>query len=243
MEPQHFGPLHPKTVLAVVAHPDDIEVGMGGTLARYIAAGAAVYYLVLTNGNKGSEDRSLSPDQLRDMRREEQRSAAQILGVREVSFCDYGDGELMCSLGVKRDIVRTIRRVKPDLVFTLDPTVVYAAEIGVINHPDHRAAGQATLDAVFPLARDHLAFPELLSDEQLEPHKVSTVLMMNFERQNFYEDITDHIDKKIEALHAHRSQFGDPEVVGDFLRNQAEKMGSHIGAKYAEGFMRVDLRY
>jgi len=241
--PVAFAPLQPKVILCVVAHPDDIEVGIGGTIATYIAAGAKAYYLVLTNGNKGSEDRSMNPDQLRDTRRAEQRSAAQILGVSDVFFCDYGDGELVCDLNVKRDIVRVIRQVKPDVVFTLDPTVVYSTLTGTVNHPDHRAAGQATLDAVFPLARDHMTFPELITNENLEPHKVQTLLLMNLEQQNFYVDISAQMEKKLEALRAHQSQFSDPENVEVWLRQQAEKAGSHIGAKYAESFMRLDLRY
>jgi LmbE family N-acetylglucosaminyl deacetylase len=124
----------------------------------------------------------------------------------------------------------------------MDPTMVYDANRGFINHPDHRAAGQATLDAVFPLARDHMSFPELLSEEGLEPHKTPTVLMMNFENHNFYVDITDHIDTKIAALKAHTSQVEDPEMAVDMIKQWAAQAGGKVGSSYAETFVRVDVR-
>lgn len=235
-----FTPLQPKVVLGVVAHPDDLEFGMAGTVAKYIAEGAKGYYLILTNANKGSSDRSITPEQLRDTRREEQRAAGQILGLSDVFFCDYDDGCLECNHDVKRDIVRAIRTVKPDVVLTMDPTFAYDVERGFINHPDHRAAGQAALDAVYPLARDHLSFPELL-DEGLEPHKVSTVLMAHFGKENFYVDITPHLETKLKALGAHASQLPNPEASFDMVRQWATRLGAKVGAPYAEGFIRIDV--
>lgn len=188
---QTFEPLKPKSVLAVAAHPDDLEFGFAGSAAKWASEGASVYYLILTNGNKGSEDRSLTSDQLRDIRRDEQRAAAKILGVKQVFFCDYEDGLLEVTPEVKRDVARIIRQTKPEVVYCMDPTMVYALNGFGINHSDHRAGGQATLDAVFPLARDHLSFPELLTEEKLEPWKVKTILMANFENQNFYVDISE----------------------------------------------------
>lgn len=236
-----FPPLTPKTILAVVAHPDDIEYGMGGTIAHYIAEGATVYYHILTNGNKGSEDRTLDCDQLRDLRRAEQRAAAEILGVKEVFFSDYEDGCLQVTLELKKDIVRTIRTLKPDIVMTMDPTMVYVPQENFINHPDHRAAGQATLDAVFPLARDHLSCPELDTTEQLEPHKVGTVLLVNLEKQNFFVDISATMDLKIKALAAHDSQMPDMPAIESRIRKWAQQTGAHSGYKYAESFMRIDI--
>ncbi len=236
-----FSPLKPKVVLGVAAHPDDLEFSAAGSVAKYVAEGAQAYYLILTNANKGTEDRSITPDQLRDMRREEQRQAGQALGLTDVFFCDYDDGYLECTLDVKRDVARVIRRVKPDVVITLDPTTIYSAERGFINHSDHRAAGQATLDAVYPLARDHLAFPELLTDEGLEPHKVRTVLMNSFGASNFLVDITAHMDTKLKALGAHASQLADPDMSYDVVKNWAAQAGAKAGVKYAEGFIRIDL--
>jgi len=238
---QEFPELKPKVFLGVVAHPDDLEFGMSGTVAKLIAEGAKGYYFILTNANKGSEDRNITSDELRDMRREEQREAGRILGLEDVFFGDYDDGALEVTLDLKRDIVRVIRTVKPDVVLTMDPTMVFSAERGIVNHPDHRAAGQATLDAVYPLARDHLTFPELLRDEGLEPHKVKTVLMNSFDKANFYVDITDHIDTKVKALAAHASQVSDAAL--DRVKDWAAMAGEQAGMKYAEGFTRLDLAF
>lgn len=241
MAEKAFPPLHPKVILGVVAHPDDLEFGMAGTVAKYVSEGAKGYYYILTNANKGSDDRSMTPDRLRDIRREEQREAGKILGLTDVFFGDYEDGGLEVTLALKRDIVRVIRQVKPDVVLTMDPTMIYSARRGMINHPDHRAAGQAALDAVYPLARDHMTFPELFEQEGLEPHKVKTVLMNNFDEANFYVDITAHIDTKIKALGAHVSQLGDPEAAFERVREWAALAGSKVGAAYAEGFIRLDV--
>lgn len=232
----------PKIVLGVAAHPDDLDFAAAGTIASWTARGAKAYYLILTNGNKGSSDRHADPKELVELRRNEQRAAADILGVSDVFFCDYEDGCLAVSLAVKRDITRIIRTVRPDAVITMDPGMLYDVERGFINHPDHRAAGQATLDAVYPLARDHLSFPELLQEEGLEPHNVATVLLTNFQQQNCYVDITGTFDKKIEALAAHDSQIPGLKSVEDMMREFAGAMGSKTGVKYAEGFIRIDIR-
>jgi LmbE family N-acetylglucosaminyl deacetylase len=236
-----FQSLQPQVILGVAAHPDDLEFGVAGTVAAYVAQGAKAYYFVLTDASKGTADRSLNGHRLTEIRRDEQRKAAEILGVSEVFFADYEDGALEVTQALKRDIARVIRRVKPDVVFAMDPTFVYSAERGFINHTDHRAAGQATLDAVYPLARDHLAFPELLTDEKLEPHKVKTLLLTNFNQQNFFVDITATIDTKLRALAAHASQIPDMAAAEAMLRRSAAQAGAHIGAGYAEGFVRLDL--
>jgi LmbE family N-acetylglucosaminyl deacetylase len=235
-----FTTLQPKVILGVVAHPDDLEFGMAGTVAKYIAEGAKGYYLILTNANKGTADRNISPDQLRDIRREEQRAAGKILGLSDVFFCDYDDGCLECKSEVKRDVVRIIRQVKPDVVLTMDPTMVYDVERGFINHPDHRAAGQAALDAIYPLARDHLSFPELVL-EGLEPHKVITVLLTHFGQENFYVDISAHMETKLAALKAHASQLPDPDGAFGMVKQWATRLGTKVGSAYAEGFVRIDV--
>jgi len=235
-----FSELKPKVVLGVVAHPDDMEFTSAGTVAKFAAEGAQVYYYILTNANKGSEDRGMEPDRLRDMRRGEQRAAGNILGLADVFFGDYDDGTLECNQAVKRDITRVIRQVKPDVVITLDPSVLYVAGRGIINHPDHRAAGQAVLDAVYPLARDHMSFPELLS-EGLEPHKTASLLLVNFEKANFYVDITDVLQTKLDALCAHTSQVSDPDGARGMVRAMAEEAGRKAGVPCAEGFVRIDI--
>jgi LmbE family N-acetylglucosaminyl deacetylase len=232
----------PKIALGVAAHPDDLDFSAAGTVACWTAQGTEVYYLILTNGNKGSADLSADPDALTEIRREEQREAARILGVRDVFFCDYDDGCLSVSMDVKRDIARVIRKIRPDTVITMDPAMLYDVERGFINHPDHRSAGQATLDAVYPLARDHLSFPELYYDEGLEPHNVSTVLLTNFQNHNCYIDISATFDKKLQALAAHSSQIPSLASLEDMMRDFAHRTGQKYGVEYAEAYLRVQVR-
>jgi LmbE family N-acetylglucosaminyl deacetylase len=233
----------PNIVLAIGAHADDMDVTASGTLLRWANEGATIYYLQLTDSSRGSSDPSATPEQVTATRQQEQRAAAQLVGAKDVFFLDYCDGCLEVTNDLKRDIVRVIRQVKPDTVIGMDPTFIYSAERGMINHPDHRAAGDATLDAVYPLARDHLSFPELFHDEHLEPHKVERVLLANFETQNFYIDISEFMDRKLEAIMAHASQFGDHEQMSQLFRGMAEVMGSKTGSRYAEGFVRIDLAF
>jgi LmbE family N-acetylglucosaminyl deacetylase len=232
----------PKVVLGVAAHPDDLDFGSAGTIAAWTKQGVKVYYLVLTNGNKGSSDLSADPAALTQMRRQEQRDAAKLLGVEDVFFCDYEDGALMVTMDVKRDIARVIRTVRPDTVITMDPSMLYDESRGFINHPDHRAAGQSALDAVFPLARDHLSLPELFKDEGLKPHNVATVLLTNFQKQNFFVDITDTFETKLAAIEAHSSQIPDIQNMCEWMRQFAEKSGETAGYSLAEGFLRIDVR-
>lgn len=236
-----FSPLTPHIVLGIAAHPDDLDVGAGGTLAHFAAQGAEVHYLILTDGGKGSEDASMSSAQLTELRHAEQQAALKAIGGTSVTFLDYPDGELEVTLALKQEIIKVIRTVKPDVVITMDPTVVYSAKIGIINHPDHRAAGQAALDAVFPLARDWLAFPELFH-AGYKPHKTKTVLLVNFNENNFSVDITDSFDAKINALKAHTSQFGDVEELSQWMRTMAETQGAAAGYTLAESFVRIDIR-
>jgi LmbE family N-acetylglucosaminyl deacetylase len=231
-------PLAPTVVLGVAAHPDDLDFMAAGTIASFARAGAACYYLILTDGSSGSKDRNIAPADLAYLRRAEQRAAGACIGLVDVFFRDYRDGLLEVSLPVKRDICRVIRRVKPDLVITADPSVLFAPTLGFINHPDHRAAGQATLDAVFPLARDHLSFPELLH-EQLEPHETAHILLSNMLAPNFAIDITDTLDQKLAALAEHKSQIN--ESTGRFVASRAAQTGKDFGYSYAEGFVRIDV--
>jgi LmbE family N-acetylglucosaminyl deacetylase len=239
---QTFNELQPKVVLGVAAHPDDLDFGASGTMAKFAHSGADVYYLILTDGSCGSEDRTIRPEELRDMRRQEQRNAGKIVGLADVFFCDYPDGALENSREVKCDVVKIIRQVKPDVVVAMDPSMLYSAERGFINHPDHRAAGQAALDAVFPLARDHLSFPKLLADGY-EPHKTKTMLLTNFDAHNYAVDITDFLDTKFQAIAAHVSQVPkDFKPMRALFTDWAEQAGRPYGYKYAEAFMRLDIR-
>ncbi|HEY8886075.1 MAG TPA: PIG-L deacetylase family protein [Candidatus Microsaccharimonas sp.] len=238
--PDQFSPLQPKIILGIAAHPDDLDVGAGGTIAHFASQGAEVHYLILTDGGKGSNDPSITSADLVATRHAEQRAALEIVGGTTITFLDYPDGELEVTMNLKKQIARAIRSIKPDVVITMDPTVVYSAKRGIINHPDHRAAGQATLDAVFPLARDRLTFPDLY-DEGYEPHKTETVLMVNFNESNFAVDITDSFDTKITALGAHISQF-DGDEVSTWMRDMAEEQGKAAGYELAESFVRIDIK-
>lgn len=237
---QSLPPLQPKVVLAIGAHADDIDFGASATVAKWVAGGAEVHYLIVTDGSKGSSDTDMSVERLVRMRQNEQREAAKFLGVKSVKFLGYEDGMLEITMDLKRDIIRAIREIKPDTVITLDPTMVYSTTTNMLNHPDHRAAGQAVLDAVFPLARDHMSFPELYA-EGLQPHKTAHLLMINFDRHNYMEDVTDTFDKKHEALRLHASQFNDQSREWEVTTNLAKHFGTLCGHTYAEAFMRIDL--
>jgi len=234
-----FTPLQPKIVLGIAAHPDDLDVGAGGTLAHFASEGAEIHYLILTDGGKGSDNPSMTSSQLTEIRHTEQQTALEIVGGKTITFLDYPDGELEVTMELKKQIVRTIRAIKPDVVITMDPTVIYSASRGIINHPDHRAAGQATLDAVFPLARDRLTFPELLV-EGFEPHKTATILLVNFNESNFAVDITHTFETKLRALKAHVSQFGDLEH-SSWVRDMSLAEGQKAGYTMAESFVRIDI--
>ncbi len=232
-----------KIILAVGAHPDDIDIGSSGSVAKWIKEGGNAYYLVLTDGSKGSEDSKISNKELTKIRRAEQQKAADILKVKKVFFLDFVDGELENTPKLRKSIVRIIRQVKPTTVMCFDPTVVYDENRQFINHPDHRAAGQATLDSVFPYARNARTFPDLLA-EGLEPHVVEEVLLNNFSKSNYFVDISKTIDLKMEAIACHVSQFNDIEKFKERIKHWSGLIGkkSKPRAKYAEAFFRITLR-
>ncbi len=234
------GELKADVVLGIGAHADDMDFLAAGTIAKLAAEGAEVYYLIVTDSGKGSADPDITSEKLVQIRQEEQRRAAKILGVKDVIFLDYEDGALEVTMKLKKDIVRCIRQFKPDVVITIDPTMFYNTSLSTINHPDHRACGQAVLDAVFPLARDRLTFPELLLDG-LNPHNTKTLLMINPEKQDFIVDISRSFDLKMMAIQAHASQLADVNKALKRFPEQAAALGAPTGCKYAEGFMRLDI--
>ncbi len=200
-------PERPQRVLVVMAHPDDAEFVCAGTVARWTSEGSEVVYLLVTSGDKGSNDPTMTPEQLVAIREAEQRAAARVLGVQQVEFLRYRDAEVVADLRLRRDLVRAIRRFRPDAVVCQDPTSRYFGQ-EYIQHPDHIAVGEATLAAVFPSARDRLTFPELL-EEGLEPHVVPYVYLSGAREPDVFVDITAFFERKVEALRAHRSQLGD----------------------------------
>jgi LmbE family N-acetylglucosaminyl deacetylase len=222
-------------VLVVAAHPDDPEFLAGGTIARLAKEGREIAYVIVTNGNKGSGDRSVTSQQLVPIREEEQRCAARVLGVRGVEFLGYEDGELEDTRNLRRDITREIRRWRSDLIITLNPYRTYNNFPGW--HRDHRTTARVVLDCVYPLARDHLSFPELAPD--YEPHKVREVYMIEWERPRLVIDITDTMDLKLEAIRCHASQIADFKALEARLRDRAAPLGREKGYAYAEGFDHV----
>jgi LmbE family N-acetylglucosaminyl deacetylase len=230
----------PQKILIILAHPDDPEFFCGGSIHRWILAGHQVSYCLLTCGDKGTKDLSLGSDELCCMRQDEQRAAAKILGVEEVKFLGYPDGYLVADIDLRRDITRVIRTVRPDILVTCDPQTLFTA-FGGINHPDHRAAGQGTLDAVFPAARDHLYFIDLWKDEKLDPHIVREVWVCGTLQPNVVIDVTDHWETKIQALFEHKSQIGDPIKLAERVRNRRTDDSTSEQPRYEEKFRRLIL--
>ena len=227
---------HPKVALAIAAHPDDADFGCAATAHLWSQQGWDFYYLVCTDGSKGTDDPALTPDRLVPMRQREQRAAAELLGVKDVLFLNgYVDGELTYSRRLLGDVVRVIRQLKPYAVFTHDPTQVIIRN-SFINHADHRTAGLVAVDAVYPTARDRWNFPEQL-EQGLEPHKVKEIFIWSFDESNFVVDITDVVETKIQALLRHTSQFGEGT---EFLQFVRERWRGEDG-RYTERFRRVVL--
>ena len=224
-------------VIVVTPHPDDAEFGVAGTVARWTREGKEIIYVVCTNGDKGTTDVSIKPEELTEIREQEQLAAAKLVGVREVIFLRHSDQSLEDTPEFRKEIVRLIRMYKPETVVTVDPYRRY------IWHRDHRITGQVVLDAVFPYARDYLSYPALL-DEGLQPHKVKEVLLWSTEDTNCRYNITDTYDLKLAALCCHRSQLGDnPSLLElqKWLRQRHEAMAEGEDFELAEAFHRVEI--
>jgi len=229
----------PDRVLVVAAHPDDIEFGAAGTVARWIGEGAVVRYLLVTRGDKGSDDPAVDIAALTRTREEEQRAAAAELGVEAVDFLDEPDGQVEASLRLRERITHAIRTFQPEIVMTHDPTVLFVNNEWV-NHPDHRAVGQATVDAVFPTARDPLNFREHL-DAGLTAWKVAELYLWSTNEANQIVDIGETLDRKVAALGRHASQFRSFDEIARWVRRRSEELGERAGYRAAEGFRRVTL--
>lgn len=227
----------PARVLVIAAHHDDIEFGAAGSVARWVDEGAQVIYCIVTDGGAGSNDPDIDLGELIRTRQAEQCEAARIVGVNDVRFLGYRDGTLQPTLDVRRDLTRLIREVKPDRVVIQDPTTVLV-EDRYINHPDHRAAGEAALYAVFPSAETRPIFPELLA-EGYEPHHVGELYLMLTHHPDGYVDITSAIDRKLDSLLAHRSQVKSEEA--DMVRAWNMEAGKTAGCAYAETFRVMNL--
>jgi LmbE family N-acetylglucosaminyl deacetylase len=223
----------PESAIVIVAHPDDAEFMVAGTVAKWARGGCEIVYLLATDGDKGSNDPNMRSADLASVRRGEQQDACGILGVKHLEFLHYEDGMLTPSLNLRRDIARVIRKYKPKAALCQDPSRFFSGR-GYINHPDHRAAGEAALGAIFPAARDRLTFPELLA-EGFQPHKVTEIFVGMSDGDDVIVDISETLPLKIKALAAHKSQLGDwdpTEMVGQWAASAAEGLGFSHGETY-----------
>ncbi len=235
-------PKTPKRVLCVNAHPDDQEFTVGGTLAKWAQAGAYIVTVVITSGDAGSNARTettMTKSHLAEIREVEQRAASEILGVKETVFMHYRDGTLEPTIDLRRDLTRLIRKYKPDVVVCGDPTARFYGN-NYMNHPDHRAAGDATCDAIFPSAGTRFIFPELLA-EGLEPHEVERVFLHGSEKSDTWIDISSTLNVKVRALHKHVSQIGDWDTT-ERMKEWAADEGKEKGLAAAESYRVMILK-
>ena len=229
----------PQRALVIVAHPDDIEFGCAGTVARWVKAGAEVCYVLCTSGDVGIAKPELTRAQVTEIREAEQLAAAEVVGVTEVVFLREPDGTLVNTLDLRKRLVREIRRFQPEVVVCLDPTLFFVSSNTYINHPDHRAAGTAAVDAVFPAAGQPHVFEEL-AQEGLTAHKVRKLYIDSWGNGDTFVNITDTIDLKLAALRKHVSQMGewDPEPM---LREWSGDAAKGKEMQYAESFRVITL--
>jgi LmbE family N-acetylglucosaminyl deacetylase len=230
-----------RRVLVIMAHPDDAEFGCAGTLARWAREGAELRYVLCTSGDKGSSDPNVDPRELARIREQEQCEAAQVTAGREteVVFLRHEDGFLEVTHDLERELSREIRRFRPHVVVLPDPTRLFSGK-NYVNHPDHRAAGMAALNAVYPKARDPLTFPELLR-EGLQPWKVAELYLTGPNEPDVWFDVSDTLDVKLEALTRHKSQMQDPERMFAIVRQRLAETGKEKGIPYAETFKHMVL--
>ena len=228
----------PESAMAIVAHPDDIEFSCAGTLARWVNDGARISYVICTSGDVGFDELNMTKEKAAQIREAEQLAAADIVGASEVIFLHEPDGLLQPTIELRKKLVREIRRFQPEVVMCGDPTIVWAGN-DYINHPDHRAAATAALDATFPAAGQPQLFEEL-AEEGLLAHKPRKVYVTSWRGADYFVDIEETIEIKIDALRAHKSQMKDwdPE---DFIRKWAAESGEGKEMTYAEGFRVVTL--
>ncbi len=239
-EPERHSLTEPlERVLVIFSHPDDAEFGAAATIAHLVGMGARVDYVVTTDGSKGTDDPSVTPESLAATRIAEQRAAADVLGVTEIVHLGYPDGYLEPTLDLRRDLSRQIRRFRPDLVIAQNWQRRTDGN-PFMAHPDHLATGEATLAAVYPAARDRLNFPELIG-EGLEPWKVRQVLVTGADHPNLWVDVADRMDVALAALRCHASQLPDWEATEQRVRERAREVGAAAGLEAAQAFLSILL--
>jgi LmbE family N-acetylglucosaminyl deacetylase len=228
-------------ILVITAHPDDVDFGAAGTVARWTGAGTEVSYCIVTDGDAGGSDHSISRPEMATLRRAEQTAAAKHVGVDTIRFLGYPDGRLEATIELRKDLARVIRQVRPDRLMCPSPERNYA-RLGA-SHPDHRAAGSAALDAVYPDARNPFAFPDLLGEEGLDAWIVREVWVSGTPAPNHYVDITEVFSRKVAALRAHVSQTGHMDGIEDMLRGWLARSAAQGGlpdGRLAEAFQVLD---
>lgn len=230
---------NPLRVLVISAHPDDVDFGCAGTLARWVKEGAEIVYAICTSGEKGTDDPSMTNEKLARTREKEQRAAAKVIGSREVIFLRKTDGELQYSLEFRGELVRVIRKFRPDILFTHDPAN-RAFDNQYLFHADHRVVGELAFDAAYPAALNHNFFPGHLA-EGLTPHAVSEMYFFAAAQPNTWVDIESTLNQKIKALSCHTSQIKDPKLMGEFVRTWFGAWGKEKGLAYAERFRRLQI--
>lgn len=230
----------PERALVIVAHPDDADFGVAATVAGWVRAGTVARLVCCTSGDAGADDARTDPAQLARLREAEQRAAAAIVGYEAVDFLHRPDGALDNDLALREQLVRIIRTFRPDAVLTMDPTVLIH-ERGFVQHVDHRMAGVAALDAVYPAARNAMAFPHLVLREGLEPHNVDALYLFFGDRPNAFVDVTSTLEVKIAALREHASQLRRPEELEKDIRDWARESGQKLGVAAAEAFRVIEL--
>lgn len=230
----------PERVMVIVAHPDDADFGPAATVAAWVRAGSVAHLVCCTSGDAGGEDARADPLELARTREGEQRAAAAVVGYEAVTFLHRPDGALENDLALREQLVRIIRSFRPDAVLTMDPTVLIH-EDGYIQHTDHRAAAMAALDAVYPAARNPMAFPHLVVDEGLEAHVVPWLYLFWTDRADTWVDTTATVEVRIAALREHRSQIQEPEGLEDRVREWAREAGQTIGTDAADAFRLVEI--
>jgi LmbE family N-acetylglucosaminyl deacetylase len=231
------GTIPPTRALVISAHPDDLDFGCSGTVALWRQAGCDVAYLICTDGSKGSDDPSLAPEEIARIRQEEQIAAARVVGVERVDFLGFSDGELENTLALRKGLVEAIRRFRPQVVLCQDPAN-RSFENVYVSHRDHREAGEAAFDAVYPASGSPLFFPEL-GTEGLAPHRVDAFLFFGTHAPNHWVDITPVMDLKLRAIFSHTSQVGHRPELEEFIRLIFHEAGKAAGYEYAEPFRRV----
>jgi LmbE family N-acetylglucosaminyl deacetylase len=234
--PDATAPAHhawrPERFLVIVAHPDDADFGPAGTAARWIDEGSVGRLVCCTSGDAGADDWRTDPIELGALREREQRAAAEVVGYDDVRFLHQPDGAVANDLALREQLVREIREFRPDAVLTIDPETIFHNDGGV-NHIDHRLAGMAAVDAVYPAARNAMAFP-WLAREGLEPWTVRRLYLSWSNHPTAWVDISATIDRKLDALRAHESQIREPASLEDRIREWAREEGTAIGVEAAE---------